>query len=160
MPPVMQNDEEDVLTDIVQQLTSVRRKTLLPWWIKIFMWIFLVFGAIALVGLIFALLGYDYYVGLYGLDTNKPLSIMGIGTILLFLFKGVTAYGFIGETDWAIKLGILDAISGMVICVFVMLFPFFVSGSDVKFNFRLELILLIPYLNKLLKIKSTWENAL
>jgi hypothetical protein len=31
------NTQEDMLTDVVEQLTRVRRKGLLPWWIKLFM---------------------------------------------------------------------------------------------------------------------------
>jgi|SRR5664279_1273731 len=156
----LQNKEEDLLTDIVQQLTAVKRKKLLPWWIKVFMWIFLVFGIFAPVGIIFALLGYGFQLGLYGLDTNQPLSIIGISVILLFLIKGVTSYGLLKETDWAIAIGIIDAIIGMAICVAMMLIPFLVPGSNLKFSFRLELLFLIPYLVRLLKIKSAWENTM
>jgi hypothetical protein len=156
----MQNPGEEILTDIVQQLTAVKRKTLLPWWIKVFMWIFMAFGVIAPFGLIFALFGYSFQLSLYGLDTSEPLSVTGICITALFLFKGITAFGLFREMDWAVKLGITDAVSGIIICVAVMLYPFFVSGSGSGFSFRLEILLLIPYLNKLLKIKYVWENAI
>lgn len=156
----MYNKEEDLLTDIIQQLTAVKRKKLLPWWIKVFMWIFLVFGVFAPLGIIFALLGYDFQLGLYGLDTNQPLSIIGISIILLFMIKGVTSYGLLKETDWSIKIGIIDAIIGIAICVTMMSIPFLAPGSNLKFSFRLELLFLIPYLIRLLKIKSAWENTI
>ncbi len=155
----MQNNEEDLLTDIVQQMVSVKRKNLLPWWIKVFMWIFLAFGIFSPFGIIFGFFGYNFQLALYGLDTNEPVSIIGICIILFFLFKGVTSYGYLRETDWAITVGIIDAIVGIAVCILVMLIPLINSGSNMKFSFRLELLLLIPYLNKLLKIKSAWENA-
>lgn len=155
----MQNKEEDLLTDIVQQLSSVRRKKLLPWWIKAFSWIFLVFSALAFFGIIFALFGYHYQISLYGLDTREPLSIIGVSIILLFLIKGVTAYGLLTETDWAITIGLIDAITGIVICTLLMVYSS--SGStNMKFTFRLELLLLIPYLIRLRKIKSSWETTI
>jgi hypothetical protein len=155
----MPNAGEDILTDMVQQLSAVKRKTLLPWWIKVFMWIFMVLGIIAPVGLIFALSGYPFQLSLYGLSTNGPLSAMGMFITALFLFKGITAFGLFRETDWAVKWGIADAVSGMVICVLVMLFPEWASGPGSRFSFPFELLLLIPYLGKLLKIKPAWENA-
>jgi hypothetical protein len=154
----MQNNTEDLLTDIFQQLSSVKRKSLLPWWIKVFMWIFLAFGAFAPIGLILAIFGYKFQLSLYGLDTNEPFSIMGICIILIFFFKGVAAYGLLTESDWAIKICIIDAIAGIAICSLVMLFA--LVSSNIKFSFRLEIVLLIPYLNKLFKIRSPWENSI
>jgi hypothetical protein len=156
----MSNDGEDLLSDIVQQMSAVKRKSLLPWWIKIFMWIFLIFGAFAPIGFVFGMLGYNFKLSLYGgLETSDPISITGICIILLFLLKGVTSYGLLRETDWAVKLGIIDAITGFAICVFVMFYPLFYSFMNSGFTFRVEILLLIPYLNKLLKIKTAWENA-
>jgi hypothetical protein len=63
----MQSNGEDILSDIAQQIGAVRRKSLLPWWIKVFMWIFLFLGALAPVGLIFGLLGNWFHISLYGL---------------------------------------------------------------------------------------------
>jgi hypothetical protein len=154
----MPDEGEDLLTEIVHQITAVKRKNLLPWWIKVFMWIFLIFGAFAPVGLIFVILGYNFHLSLYGLETTDPSSITGICIIALFLLKGITSFGLLRETDWAIQLGVIDAIAGILICVYVMFFSEFNSGSAI-FSFRLELVLLIPYLIKLNKIKPAWENS-
>jgi hypothetical protein len=152
----MPNDGEDLLADIVQQMAG-KRKDLLPWWIKVFMWIFLVFGVLAPIGLFLALLGYHFHLSLYGLETKDSFSYTGICIITLFLLKGITSYGLLRETDWAIQLGIIDAIVGISICSMVMFYSLFNSGASV-FNFRLELVFLIPYLVKLIKIKPGWEN--
>ena len=53
-------------------------------------------------------------------------------------------------------MGIADAIIGITICILVMLYP--IINSEAKFSLRLELIALIPYLLKFLKIKTEWEN--
>lgn len=136
-----------------------RRRQLLPWWIKAFVWIFLVFGAIVPVGIIAAILGYKFQIALYGLETNEPLSLIGLLLIILFLLKGIVAYGLWTEKDWAINLGLIDAIVGIVICVFMMIvYPFVDAIPGFTLNFRLELILLIPYIIKLKKINNDWHG--
>jgi hypothetical protein len=156
----MQNSEENLLDDIVRQMSIIKRKSLLPWWIKIFMWIFLIFGILGLFGLIFGLFGYKFQLSLYGLNTNDPFSLAGISIILLFLFKGIISYCLLTENDWAIKLGITDAITGIVICVLVMINPMLNPGSNNGLSFRLKLLFLIPYLNKMIKIRKPWESII
>jgi hypothetical protein len=152
------NQQDDILTDVVEQLTKVRRKYLLPWWIKAFMWFFLIFGVLAVIGVVLGIMGYRYEISLYGLTSDNPLSTTGICITLLFLLKGITSFGLLKEENWAIKLGIIDAVVGIVLCVLIMIFPTYIGGPDAKFSFRLELILLVLYLNKLLKVQHAWEN--
>jgi hypothetical protein len=156
----MLNSDEHLLDDIVHQISNIKRKILLPWWIKIFMWVFLIFGILGPFGLIFGLFGYKFHLSLYGLDTNDPLSLAGICIILLFLFKGIISYCLLTENDSAIKLGVIDAITGIVICILVMITPMLNPGSNTGFSFRIELLFLIPYLNKMLKIRRSWETVL
>ena len=156
----MEPNQTDILTENRFQLKTKRRKDLLPWWIKIFIWIFLIFGAIAPLGLILGILGYKFEISLYGLETNEPISIIGISMILLFLFKGFTAYSLLQEKDWAILIGIADAVVGIALCSFSMIYPFIVAGAEAKLTFRLELLLLIPYLIKLINIKPEWDNPM
>jgi len=154
----MQETQEDILTDIVLQINNVKRKQLLPWWIKLFMWIFLLAGVSVPFGIIFGIFGYRFSMALYGLATNEFLSVVGITIASIFLLKGIVSYGLLMEKDWAIKLGILDASLGILICMLVMVY------SLLKFrggyiSFRIELLLLIPYLIRLFKIKPAWEKA-
>lgn len=122
------------------------------------MWIFLVFGLLAPVGLIFGLLGYNFKLSLYGIETSEPLSFTGLGLIVLFLLKGMVSFGLLKERDWAITLGLVDAVLGIIACCFVMIYPLIYSELQVHMNFRLELIALFPYLLALMKIKPAWEN--
>lgn len=148
---------EEILDD--ELLPKVlRRRKLLPTWIKIFLWIFMVFGIVAPIGLVLGLLGFDFNIALYGLETTRALSVIGMLIIALLAIKGAVSYGLWTEKDWAVKLAIADAIIGIVVCVLVMLVPPFLAGNN-GFSFRLELLVLMPYLLKMQKIKTNWENA-
>lgn len=152
----MQQNQTDLLTDDLILENRIPRKKMLPLWIKIFTWIFLVISAFVPIVLILGLLGYNAQLSIYGLETDEPFSLIGIIITALFIIKGITAFGLLKEKDWAIKIGIADAIIGIAVCTFVTLYP--LINSDAKFSGRLELVALIPYLLKLLKIKTQWEG--
>lgn len=149
------NNQQDLIADEIN-IEQVRRIQLIPLWIKIFAWIFLVFGAFAVIVFAIGIMGGSASLSLYGLSTNEPLSIIGIFITACFMLKGIVAFGLIKEKDWAIKLGIADAIIGIAACAFTIIYPFFLN--EIQFTFRLELIALIPYLVKLLRIKTQWET--
>ncbi len=153
----MQEIPEDLLPENIIPLSLIERKKLLPWWIKVFSWIFLVCGVIAPVTLIAGLVGYSIDLSIYGLTTTDPTSLIGILIIVIFTLKGIVSFGFLQQKDWAVKLGIVDAILGTAICI--MLMSYSLLNSEMRFSFRLELILLTPYFIRLLKIKSAWESA-
>ena len=146
------SEHEDLL-DINEY--SVRRRLLLPWWIKIFIWIFFLFGLIVPFSIIFGVLGKSFQIALYGLETNHPFSITGLLLISLFVLKGIVAYGLWFEKRWAIDWGIVDAILGVIICTYTFISSLFSTNS---FQFSFELLLLIPYLIYLLRIKPKWIN--
>lgn len=106
--------------------------------------------------IVFGILGYRTQLALYGLETNEPFSVTGITIILLFIIKGITAFGLLNQKYWPVKAGIADAIIGITICALMMFYP--IINSEATFSLRIELIALIPYLLKLLKIKTEWEN--
>ena len=150
---------ETQIIDSELSTTNERRRKLLPVWIKIFLWIFMVLGAIAPIGLILGILGIDFNLALYGLETTNALSITGLLIILFFAIKGSVSFGLWTEKDWAVKLAIIDAVIGIVACTIVMLvLPFLSHSNGFNFNVRLELIALIPYLIKMRKIKGDWNN--
>lgn len=156
----MDNNQTDLLTDSLLGLNTKKRKELIPIWIKVFSWIFLIMGAIAFAGLILGVLGYNFQLELYGIKTEGPLSLAGLGLFIIFLFKGYTSYCIIQEKDTAIILGTIDAIIGIAICCLVMIYQLVNRQGGSFFTFRIELLLLIPYLVKLQKIKPDWENTI
>jgi len=136
-----------------------RRRKLLPRWIKVFLWIFMVFGVISPIGLVFGLFEINFQLALYGIETINPLSITGLTIILLFAIKGAVSYGLWTEKDWAISLAIMDSIIGIIACLLVMfVLPFFIEHNGFTFSLRLELLVLIPYFLKMKKIKTEWET--
>jgi hypothetical protein len=149
--------EEEILNNETSQITE-RRRTLLPIWVKIFLWIFMIFGAVAPIGLILGIFGMSFDLSLYGLETTNPLSLVGLIIIALFAIKGAVSFGLWTEKDWAIKLAIIDSILGIAICVLVMIVLPFLYNNGFKLTLRLELVALIPYLLKMQTIKSDWES--
>ena len=156
----MEQNQTDLLTESVLQINIQKRKKLIPWWIRIFIWIFLFFGAVAPLGFIFGILGYKFQLSIYGLQTNEPISLIGMSVIVIFLFKGITSYSLLKQKVWAVTLGIIDAIIGILICSLIMIYPFINSDSGLNSTFSIELLLLIPYLLKMVKIKTDWQQAI
>jgi hypothetical protein len=134
-----------------------RRRSLLPTWIKVFLWIFLIGGALAAIFLIAGSMMTHVSLSLYGMDANHPYSMTGLLICVLFLFKGIVAYGLWFEQDWAPQAAIIDAIIGIAICLVMMAIIPFVYPT-ISFTLRLELIPLYFYLKKMQNIKKSWEN--
>ncbi len=138
-----------------EEAKKIRRRKLLPWWMKVFIWIFILFGFMVVMSLIFGILGYQFGLALYGLETNEPYSVIGLIVIGLYALKAATALGLWFEKDWAINFGIVDAILGTVICLGIMIVPH--VSNYIGPMIRLEFVFLLPYLGRLLKIKKDWE---
>jgi len=156
----MEQTEQVILEPLLIE-ASVKRRQLLPIWMKVFCWFFLFTGVVAplavLVGILFNV---QASMALYGLETTAPLSVAGLLISALFLLKGVVAYGLWWEKDWAITWGLADAIAGIAVCGFIMIvLPFMEGISRGGVSLRLELVALIPYLIKLRNIKPLWERG-
>ncbi len=148
--------EDKNLLGLESLLPDKRRRKLIPVWIKIFIWVFMLLSALVPV----IILTSGPLAGpwsLYGIETTDAFSIAGIAVCSLFILKGITALGLWNENDWAIKLGIVDATLGIIICSAVTISPIF--NPQLVFTFRLELIPLVLYLIWLVKIKEAWEKT-
>ena len=97
---------------------------------------------------------HNFALSLYGLDANTPYSLIGGFVTVLFLLKGIVAFGILKRENWAINLGLVDAVLGIIVCTVLMIFAVI---TNAPFVFRLELVALVPYLIKLLKIKDDWQ---
>ncbi|MFI1773300.1 hypothetical protein [Thalassobellus citreus] len=117
----------------------------------------MLFGLLAFVCLILGFANIRANLSFYGFETNEQFSLIGLMIIAIGIFKGFTAFSLWLEKDYAIKMGKIDAIIGIVICTISMLvLPFFQEGFNI--SIRLELALLIPFLIKLNKIQNVWES--
>ena len=115
-------------------------------------------GVIGVISLPFAAFGMTFNLSFYGIETNEPLSFTGLLVISLFIIKGFTAYSLWFEKDWAITLGYIDAVIGMVICLIVMwVAPYFMEGFESEF--KVELIFLLAFVFLLKKKQSQWVNS-
>ncbi len=157
----MENYKDLLLDDqLVVANQSERRRNLLPPWIKVFTWIFLIFGGLVPVAFLLGLFGVDLNLSLYGMETNTTFSLAGVVLLLLFAIKGIVAYGLWTEKKWAANLAIYDAILGILVCCVVMfagLLSALSSSLSFTISFRVEIFVLIPYLLRMQAIKRDWE---
>jgi hypothetical protein len=111
------------------------------------------------IAFILGLFGIQFQISFYGFTTSNPLSYVGLCLIGIFVFKGIVALGLWTEKDWAIILGQIDAVLGIIICIFNMfIYPFINNHTGFGFSIRLELLLLIPFPIKLWNIKIDWQE--
>lgn len=83
--------------------------------------------------------------------------MIGLFLVAIILFKAFTAFSLWFEKDYAIKLGKVDTILGIAICMASMVvIPYLQENSG--FTIRLEIALLIPFYIKLNKIEEEWGD--
>lgn len=153
-------EDKSIIADQLNDLDHLllpRRRTLLTWWLKVFSYIFL-FAGLIIVFLypIGFLLGTTFSSSLYGLESHDPRSFLMLVVAALFLLKSIASYGLLFEKDWAVEVALGDAVAGIAACSFVMCFSL-LRHNDL--NFRIEIILLIIYLIKLLKMRDAWKRS-
>lgn len=139
--------------------SDVIRRKLLPWWIKVFCWIFMFMGVCCVGTLIASSFLDNVYLSLYGFMSSTAYSITGIFIISIMILKAYAAYSLWFEKDNAIIIAKIDAIVGIVACIASMfVIPFTTSDGDSNIVFRLEIAFLIPYYIKINKIEYAWDN--
>ncbi|WP_289658312.1 hypothetical protein [Flavobacterium panacagri] len=135
----------------------VIRRKLLPWWIKVFCWIFMIMGVCAVGSLITNLFVPSVNLSLYGFSADRAYSGTGLFIISVMLLKAFAAYSLWFEKPNAIMIAKIDAVVGIAICIAsLFILPFSVGNGH--FSLRLEILLLIPYYLKVNKIEYEWDN--
>lgn len=125
-------------------------------WIKIFIWIFFLTAFVSILILAFGVFLDETDLSLYGLETDYIYSPIGISICVIYLYKGFVSYGLWFEKDWGPTAGKIDAILGFAVCLFTMLvLPFL---TEPRFNLRLEILILIPYLRNMQKLEHSWKR--
>lgn len=142
------------------QTIGIRRRDLLPVWIKVFTWLFLIMSLVIPVALAFGILKLPFNLELYGLVSTDPFSLIGLVILGLIAFKGVIAYGLLGSKPWAVRFAKADAMFGIGFCAAMMIVSLIKYSQGVMgFSFRLELLILIPYLLVMMKIEEDWSQG-
>ncbi len=136
---------------------SQSRKALIPRWIKIFGWLFIVMGTIVPFTYIGSLIfGFSASYTIFGLEyEGNAMALMPLIISIVMLINGLCAFGLLFGKDWGLRACIVFGYLGVALCLGTMLFELiFSSHSNVII--RLEIIFQIPYLMKLHKIKAHW----
>lgn len=151
--------EEHILDEELDQ-AGIRRRELLPIWLKVFSWIFFIGGLFLFYLIVDVLLAGRNVLSLslYGLSTIRPYSMLGLFIIGLYTLKTIVAIGLWTEKDWAVDLALLDAGLGIFISLVVMMIILPLIGSR-DFSLRFDLLFVIPYFLELRIIAKKWRTA-
>lgn len=131
------------------------RKALIPLWIKIFGWLFIVMGALVPFFYIGAIIfGFTASYTMFGLEyQGNAWAFMPLLISAIVLLNGLCAYGLLFGKDWGLTACIVFGYIGLAFTLGTMVFEVIVNGSMM---IRLEPIIQIPYLIKLQRLKARW----
>lgn len=134
------------------------RQELLPIWIKAFMHFFLATIILLPLVVIFSILDINAPMGIYGIESNSVLNITGLIILTLLTLKVIVAFQLLSSRDLALHLAIVDATVGVLFCLWMLIGGLVYGGDDVHIEFRLELILLFPYLFFSIRTIQKWKS--
>jgi hypothetical protein len=131
------------------------RKSLIPLWIKIFGWLFIVMGALVPFFYIGSLIfGFSSSYTMFGLEyKGNAWALMPLVIAAVIFVNGLCAYGLLFGKDWGLNACIVFGYIGLASTVGTMVFEMIFSGSMM---IRLDPIIQIPYLVKLHRLKAHW----
>jgi hypothetical protein len=137
--------------------STVTRKKLIPIWIKVFGWIFMVMGTvIPLLAIGAAVMGQPVSYEIFGLQyRGSPFHPRALIISAIFLSLAVSAYGLLFGKPWGLNACLVTGYGGVAVCLGTTVY----SISQGSFNLRLEPLVHVPYLMKLHKIKPLWPCA-
>lgn len=132
----------------------MKRKELLPVWIRFFAWIFLLFAMTPLFFVVGLFIPGDYNLTVFGLNysgrtTMHPAAFYISGILTL---AATLAYAILWGKKWAITLGIVYSLISLATIAYVV----WEALSQSSVYIPLEPILLIPFLVILIKKKKQW----
>ena len=133
--------------------TVTSRKQLVPIWIKIFGWFFMVAAVLIAPYMIWSFIaGADVAIELFGVSYAGPAAHpYAFIAFALFAFLGITAYGLLFGKDWGVTGCLVNGYLGVAICILTIV----LSGGT---NIRAEPIVHFFYLRRLHKIRKPWSD--
>lgn len=150
---LLETEATTAIADIVAY-----RKQLIPLWIKIFGWLFILFGiGVPITAVYSATMAVPMHYTLFGLSAYGSISSpMAIFLMLLFIALAVSAYGLLFGRAWGLMLCLALGYISLAICIATTIIAL---ATQPGINIRLEIVVLIPYLIRLHKIKHKWQAA-
>ena len=136
---------------------ELRRRALVPLWIKIFGWLFLLMGAaVPILPITTAVSGNPASYQILGLSyVGSPYHPMALLISGIVLALAVSAYGLLFGKPWGLKACLITGYGGVALAVATMAYSLFALNT---LTLRLELIAQIPYLIKLNELKPLWSE--
>lgn len=134
----------------------MKRKEILPKWIRFFAWIFLIFALVPLLFLVGLFVEGNYSLTVFGLNyegtnTRHPAAFYIAGVLSM---ASAVSYGILWGKNWAITLGITYSYISLATIIYVVV----ASVSRGSIYIPLEPILMIPFLVILMKKKKEWGD--
>ena len=156
----MEQETVPSIFDGIHDTTAVRRKDMIPKWIRFFCWLFAILCPVGLVvSFVIDMIQGTYNLSIYGMHADELFSVLSIVSIVSFIIKGIAAIGLLAEKNWAVKVAITDGILSTCLATYSLIFyAWTINGNFSGFNLRLELLLIIPYLVKMVRIRKDWEE--
>jgi hypothetical protein len=130
------------------------RKALLPRWVKVFSWIFLVVGCFVPLVVIGNIMGMATSLALFGLESNTAFLIDGAIVCLIFAYSGIVAYGLLWGKDWAPSAALILGILELLVCVYSTIINLLQANVTIRF----ELILIFPFLFAMDTLRKKWNK--
>lgn len=98
-------------------VTETNRKKLIPLWIKIFGWLFIIMGAaIPLLPLVTSLLKQPATYEIFGLSyVGSPFHPMALLISAIILSLSISAYGLLFGKPWGLKACLITGYGGVII---------------------------------------------
>lgn len=96
---------------------------------------------------------------IFGLSyAGSPFHPMALLISAILISLGISAYGLLFGKPWGLKACLITGYGGVFLCLATMTYSIIALGT---IFLRLEIVVLIPYLMKLHKIKPLWSaNAI
>ena len=132
---------------------KMKRKEILPAWIRFFSWFFLLMAITPVFYVAGLVWGFTYNITAFGLIAKETNSYSPLATYLVAIltFSAVVAYGILWGKSWAIRLGMVYGIIALVTSFYSIASP---DGAYLD----LSLLFLIPFVWVLWIKRIAWEQ--
>jgi|GEM_PF-344110 len=143
---------------------AIRRRQLLPTWIKFFCWFFAIAGNLgALVMITIALGGYSKSPVFLAFSGNSYWTLLVLFNVGHMLLKGATGIMLLGEKDLAVRFAIADGILSLGSAIVGFVNAYMHKTHEMVFattilSLIIQLLFIIPYLAKMVRIRDEWEE--
>lgn len=137
------------------------RRELIPLWIKVGCWVFMLLGVLVPFAAAYGFMGHDFDMAIYGITTDEPTSKVGLLIFAFFIYKAVVGYALWTEKIWAINIGKADAAMGAVICAAMIAIPYFTYNEEMKAQTPQLMLQLMPslfFFKALGEMELVWET--